>query len=119
MYGLTGFKQQHSFQYRFNESKRIMEKYRDRVPVICEKGVKQPTLPNIDKQKYLIPNDITAGQFIAIIRKRMNLTANEAIFLFIDNKIISSNSNMKQVYEQSKEPDGFLYVQYSKENVFG
>ena len=49
----------------------------------------------------------------------MNLTANEAIFLFVNNKIISTNTNMKQVYEQFKDQDGFLYVQYSKENVFG
>jgi GABA(A) receptor-associated protein len=119
MYGFTGFKQKYSFQYRLNESTRIMQKHRDRVPIICEKAMKQPTLPNIDKQKYLIPHDLTAGQFISVIRHRMNLTANEAIFLFINNKIISSNSKMKQVYDQSKEPDGFLYVQYSKENVFG
>ena len=119
MYDFSSFKRQHDFQYRLKESQRIKSKYRDRIPIICEKATAQHSLPNIDKHKYLVPHELTAGQFIAIIRQRMNLTANEAIFLFVNNKIISTNSNMKQVYEQFKDPDGFLYVQYSKENVFG
>jgi hypothetical protein len=37
----------------------------------------------------------------------------------IDNKILSSSSIVSQVYYQEKDIDGFLYVKYSKENVFG
>ena len=113
------YKHQLPFEDRCCETRRILQKYPERVPIICEKATAQHSLPNIDKQKYLVPHELTAGQFIAIIRQRMNLTANEAIFLFVNNKIISTNSNMKQVYEQFKDPDGFLYVQYSKEKVFG
>ena len=76
MYNFSSFKRQHTFQYRLEESQRIKSKHRDRIPIICEKSTAQHSLPNIDKHKYLVPHDLTAGQFIAIIRKRMNLTSN-------------------------------------------
>jgi hypothetical protein len=32
------FKKKHTFEYRFNETYRILQKYPDRIPVICEKN---------------------------------------------------------------------------------
>ena len=67
------FKYEVSFQDRLNESTRILAKYPDRKPIICEKLPNQFDLPNIDKRKYLVPNDLTIGQFLYVIRKRMRL----------------------------------------------
>ena len=67
-----------------------------------------------------MPRDMTAGQFIGVIRKRMKIMPSEAIFLFVDNNtIISGTSIIGPLYEQAKNEDGFLYVHYSKENAFG
>ena len=59
------FKDKFSFEKRLVESTRIMEKYPDRVPIICEKSGNSPDIPDIDKNKYLkIPNNI---QYILVI----------------------------------------------------
>jgi GABA(A) receptor-associated protein len=119
MYYTTNFKREFSFQVRIEESSRVLAKYPDRRPIICEKAIHQNDLPDIDKKKYLVPYDLTIGQFIYVIRKRMNLRPEEGIFLFINNQIVSGTSIIGHIYEGSKDPDGFLYVKYTKENVFG
>lgn len=115
----SDFKRQFSFKYRLEESSRVLTKYPDRIPIICEKSSNQKDLPTIDKKKYLVPNDLSMGQFIYVIRKRMNLRPEEAIFLFVNNQIISGTSLIGHIYDYEKDPDGFLYIQYAKENVFG
>ena len=63
---------------------RIREKYPDRIPVIVEKAGRSD-IPNIDKKKYLVPGDLTAGQFVYVIRKRIKLSPEKAIFIFVNN----------------------------------
>lgn len=113
------FKREHNFQNRIEESTRVLLKYPDRKPIICEKSFNQLDLPDIDKKKYLVPNDLTIGQFIYVIRKRMQLKSEEALFLFINNKIMSASAIIGNIYPQERDVDGFLYIQYAKENVFG
>ncbi|KAF5729860.1 autophagy-related protein 8f [Tripterygium wilfordii] len=52
--------------------------------VIVEKS-ERTDIPNIDKKKYLVPADLTVGQFVYVIRKRIKLSAEKAIFIFVDN----------------------------------
>lgn len=112
------FKKKHSFEHRLNESIRIREKYPDRIPIICEK-INRSDVPEIDKEKYLVPNDLTVGQFIYVIRKRVKLPAEAAIYLFVGGSIPPTSALIANVYESFKDEDGFLYVHYSKENTFG
>jgi GABA(A) receptor-associated protein len=113
------FKSQYSFEDRFAESSRILEKYPDRIPIICEKVKGKNDLPDIDKNKYLVPFDLTIGQFMFVIRKRIHLKSEEALFVFINDFIPSSSYILGQIYDQYKDPDGFIYINYSKENTFG
>ena len=115
------FKSEHSFQQRFEESSRIMNKYPDKIPIICEKmnNSKNKDIPIIDKTKYLVPKDLTLSQFLYVIRNRMKLPAEKAIFLFVGNRIPSSSELILNIYSLYKDPDGFLYITYSGENVFG
>ncbi len=112
------FKQEHSFEERRSESDRIRSKYPDRIPVICERSEKSP-VADIDKKKYLVPADLTIGQFVYVIRKRLKLPAEQAIFLFINGVIPPTASLLNQIYEEHKDEDGFLYITYSGENTFG
>lgn len=120
-YGYTNidFKNKHSFEDRFEESSRALSKYPLRRPIICEKSKNQNDLPNIDKIKYLVPFDLTIGQFLFFVRKRIKLRPQEAVYLFINNRIMTGSMIMGNVYEYYKDNDGFLYVQYAKENTFG
>jgi len=112
------FKDQHSLDKRIAESTRIRSKYPDRIPVIAEKSDKSD-IPDIDKKKYLVPADLTMGQFLYVIRKRIKLSPDAAIFLFVNNAMPPAAALMAQIYKESADQDGFLYVTYSGESTFG
>ena len=106
------------FEKKCNESKRIREKYPERVPVIVQKA-KGCNLNDIDKKKYLVPSDVTIGQFISIIRQRIKLSPDKAIFIFINNILPSTSATVHSIYNEMKHGDGFLYIYYNGESVFG
>eukprot|EP00470_Lotharella_oceanica_P003175 CAMPEP_0170174754 /NCGR_PEP_ID=MMETSP0040_2-20121228/7960_1 /TAXON_ID=641309 /ORGANISM="Lotharella oceanica, Strain CCMP622" /LENGTH=116 /DNA_ID=CAMNT_0010416525 /DNA_START=72 /DNA_END=422 /DNA_ORIENTATION=+ len=113
------YKTEHPFARRQAEALKIRAKYPDRIPVICEKTQKSD-ITQIDKKKYLVPANLTVGQFVHVVRKRIKLTAEKAIFLFVNNTLPSTGSTMSKVYaEPPKDEDGFLYISYSGESTFG
>lgn len=112
------FKDRYSFEDRFNESSRILLKFPDRIPVIVQRN-KNNDMPKIDKEKFLVPSDLTLGQFVFIIRKRVQLSSEKALFLFVGNNLPTTGTLMRELYNLYKNEDGFLYVIYSGENVFG
>ena len=114
------FKDNHTLGARREEANRIINKYPERIPIICEKYDKNNvSVPILDKTKYLVPVDLTVGQFMFVLRKRMKLPSEQAIFLFVNGIIPSSNTLVHELYQQHKDVDGFLYVGYSGENTFG
>lgn len=115
------FKSEVSFDKRLEESIRIRTKYQDRIPIICEKidTKKNLDIPTVDKKKFLVPTDLTMGQFLYVIRNRIKLSPEKAIFLFVGGTIPASSMLVSDVYESKKDKDGFLYVEYSGENTFG
>ena len=90
----------------------------DRIPVIVEKAAGSD-IPDIDKKKYLVPTDLTVGQFVHVIRKRIKLTPEKAIFIFVNNVLPPTAALMSTIYEEQKDEDGFLYITYNGESVFG
>ena len=120
MYNLNLFKNKHNFNERLSESKRIMDKYPDRLPIVCQRSQKAShDCPFIDKTKYLVPKYLTMGQFLYVIRKRLKLPSEKALFIFIDKYMPSTVQTSDDVYNRHKDPDGFLYLYYSCENTFG
>ena len=112
------YKGNNSFEKRHQESSRILNKHPDRIPIIVCKA-NDCKLPDIDKQKYLVPKDMSMGQFIYVIRKRIKLQANEALFILVNNSLQPGNRPIQEVYETHKDEDKFLYIIYSSENTFG
>lgn len=113
------FKREKSFDFRLAESKRIREKYPDRIPIIIERSASSPSVPDIDKKKFLVPYDLTLGQFVYVIRKRIRLSPTEAIFIFIRNVLPTTSATVSEIYAEHHDEDGFLYATYSGENTFG
>ncbi|GMH48152.1 hypothetical protein TrRE_jg13377 [Triparma retinervis] len=116
---MSGFKTEIAFEKRQSEAARIRDKYPDRVPVICEKASRSGDIPDIDKKKYLVPADLTVGQFQYVIRKRIKLAPEKALFIFVNNTTPPTSQLMSTVFEESRDEDGFLYVKYSGESTFG
>ena len=76
-------------EQRKAEAEKIRNKYPERIPVVVEK-VPNSQIPEIDKRKFLVPNDISVAQFMWIIRKRIQLASEKAIFLFVNKTIPQS-----------------------------
>lgn len=112
------FKDDYPFESRAAEAERIRQKYTGRIPVICEK-VDKSDIASIDKRKYLVPADLSVGQFVYVIRKRIKLEAEKAIFIFVNDVLPPASALMSTIYEEHKDKDGFLYITYSGENTFG
>jgi len=112
------FREENNLEQRKSEAEKIRNKYPDRIPVVVER-VPNSQIPEIDKRKFLGPNDISVAQFMWIIRKRIQLPSEKAIFLFVNKTIPQSSSTMGQIYTNFKDEDGFLYIAYSGENTFG
>lgn len=112
------FENETSLDSRVEEAQRIKMKYPDRVPVLVQKAVGSQA-PSIDKKKFLVPSDLTFGQFIFVIRKRLKLDPEMALFLFVNNVLPSSSTTLDEIYKLHKSDDMFLYVVYDLEKTFG
>jgi GABA(A) receptor-associated protein len=117
---MSNFRDSYSLAQRQNEASRITQKYPERIPVIVEMGPNtRNNIPNLDKKKYLVPCDLTVGQFVYVIRKRLELEPEKAIFLFVGTVLPPTGLMMSSVYESYKNEDGFLYFTVCGENTFG
>ena len=96
-------------------------RYHDRIPIVVERAACESTLPLIDKQKFLVPVDMTVGQFMHVLRKRIELPAETAIFLFVGatNQIPPAQTVLARLDEKHRDEDGFLYMTYQGESTFG
>ena len=112
-----------SFRKRFTLSERRQEYDRierhraHKIPVVVECG--SSSTPQIDKEKFLLPLDLTIAQFAFVIRRRIALDAGMGLFLLINNKLCKASSTMSELYVNNRSEDGFMYVTYTVENTFG
>ncbi|KAL6500214.1 hypothetical protein OROHE_025580 [Orobanche hederae] len=137
---IQAFKDEFSFEERRQESQDIIAKYPDRVPtylwvefgwswggfkeffsntvVVAERYTKSD-LPQMEKKKFLVPRDMSVGQFIHILGGRLHLAPGKALFVFVKNTLPQTSSLIESVYDSFKDEDGFLYMCYSSEKTFG
>lgn len=115
---MSTFKNRFSHEQRKSEASRIRARYSDRVPIVVEVSPKS-SIPDIDKNKFLVPLDITVGQFLQVIRKRMVLNSSQGIFLFVNNTIPAMTSLIGEIYKEHKDTDEFLYFTLTGESAFG
>ena len=112
------FKLKSTFEKRKQESDNIKKKYPDRIPIIVQKHVKS-TLNEVDKCKYLVPKDMTMGQFLFVIRRRVKLEPSHALFITVNGLMATAMKTIGEVYETEQDDDGFVYMLYTNENTFG
>jgi len=62
---------------------------------------------------------MTMGQLVYVLRKRIAVPAEQAIFVFVGNTLPPATALVSNVYLKHKDEDGFLYIRYSGENAFG
>lgn len=103
-------------------AQRLIKQYPGCVPMICHK-VSSGSGVNLKlniKSKHLVPGDYQFMRIVAALRAQADLKPGEALFFFIDNRILVPNmSTMNDLYNRFQAADGMLHVHYTTENTFG
>lgn len=113
------FKERYALTERRAEAAAVLARMPDRVPVIVERGARTATIPQLEKTKYIVPRDLSVGQFIHVIRRRLALPAETAVFVFFGGELPTTGTLMSEMYARGRDEDGFLYATYCGENTFG
>lgn len=113
------FKNEHpELEKRKQESAQVKAKYPNRCAVIVYSN--DSRLPEFEKYKYLVPDDLTVAQFMQIVRKKIKLSPEQAIFMYVaDNVLPPTSATLASIAKDHIDEDGFLYINIVGENVFG
>ncbi|KAI8353323.1 GABA(A) receptor-associated protein, partial [Blakeslea trispora] len=96
-------------EQRKAEATRIKCKFVDRVPVVCEGRDKKALF--LKKKRYLVPKDFTLGQFVHLLRQRINIGHECALFCFLEHQISPVMSeSMDVLYQHYHDEDQYLYL---------
>ena len=107
------------------QAKDMLEKYPDRVPVWIErsKTCNHPCVKDVVKHKYLCPRSLRIVELLAVVRKRIDLQPEVAIFMFVNagrsSLLLPSSITIGDAYDLHKDKDCFLRITYDGENTFG
>lgn len=111
------FRSKFSFDERVKKFSDIKRKYPSKLPLIVE--ARKESLLNLEQNKYLLEPDMTIGNFVYILSRRLKLKPEEALFIFINNKIYPTETYVSTLYKTEKDEDGFMYCTISTEDTFG
>ena len=127
---MSSYKNSVSFNAGREATKNILTKYPDKCPIYLtfdsKLKLRQKTGTNFNK--YIINNNLTIGQYMQVLRKRVELGDKLALTLFINiykndkltNTILPTlTMSVEQAYNDYKDEDGFLYMTLVAENTFG
>jgi microtubule-associated protein 1 light chain len=60
------------------------------------------------------------NEVITIIRKKLHLGRDDGIILLANGRhLMKTNSSLMEIFDKHKDEDGFLYVTYAPENLYG
>ncbi|XP_066594610.1 microtubule-associated proteins 1A/1B light chain 3A-like [Prorops nasuta] len=114
------YKEKRPFAMRVAEVNAVREKYPDRIPIIVERYTGEKYLPIMGKIKFLVPDFLSVAELTRIIRLKLQLHPNQAIFLLVNQRCMASGSmTLAQLYQQEKDEDGYLYILFASQETFG
>ncbi len=106
---------------RQKESSRMMERFPQGYPIICEKDPRgTEKIEELKKTKLMPAGDVTLSQFSHCIKKLIIMDSWKSLFILINGKYTATGDKLiKEIYEEYKDSDGFLYITYAPEIIWG
>ena len=100
----------------------MLNKHPNRVPIIISSN----SFKEHGQHRFIVPNNITVSEFMKILRNKVSLKPEEAIFIFVKDKslnndafMVPASSSIESIYNQYKDNNLVLNLIYEKEAVFG
>lgn len=90
-----------------------------RIPIMLKKR-QGDEIADLNKVRYLVPQDMPFWHFLCVLRKKLTLPPHKALFVFTEHRRLVPNSvQIGQLYLTEKSEDGHLKLTYASENAFG
>ena len=113
------FKKRRNFEERAKDSQNVKEGHPNKVPLIVERATSEKILPILEKQKFLVPDHVTVMELIRVLRRRLQLAPGQAFFLLTERGLPPGSQTLAELWDADHDDDGFLYVFYAAQEVFG
>lgn len=109
-----------TYNSRKAQTSKMLIEHPDKIPVIIVPFNSSSNSYKLPQSKFLVPKQYTFHDLIFVLRKKLRLSSKESLFISIgDTSFPNLSRSMHSIYIESKSDDGFLYVQYSSEPVWG
>jgi hypothetical protein len=99
----------------FSLGMKMKGKYPTRIPIILHEGKGILLI----KKKFLVPEEMTLGNLMIILRKYINLKDTEAMFAIINNELPPISDSLSSLYNKHKNKEDVLDIHIRKESTFG
>jgi hypothetical protein len=113
------YKEMNSFEKRQDESSRIVQKYKGKIPVVV---LMDPLTKSKESfYKYLISGDLDGIYIIRLIRNKIVIDKSKGLFCLTEKNgtMLTSSMQFSEIYHSNRDEDGFLYLTILVENTFG
>ncbi|XP_015187804.1 PREDICTED: microtubule-associated proteins 1A/1B light chain 3B-like [Polistes dominula] len=115
------FKERRPFAMRVADVEAIKKRYPNKIPLVVERLPGEKHLPTLHNAKFLIPDFLSVAELIKILRLKLQLNPSQAFYLLTNSNksLVSGGMTMLQLYQREQDEDGYLYVLFASQEVFG
>jgi GABA(A) receptor-associated protein len=105
---------------RKEEAEELMRVHCDRLPIVVEAYKGHDIRFELEQNRFLVPRLYTFHEFIFHIRRKIKMEKSESLYVVVGNSHLPAmNRTMLSIYNEFKDPDGYLYLTYSSQQVWG
>ena len=95
----SNFKSSKNFEDRVRDSSVIRQEHPDKVPVVVERASNEKNLPLLDKAKFLVPSHVSLHEFTRVLRRRLQLSPGQALFLMTNKGLPAGTSSISEIMQ--------------------
>lgn len=103
------------------EEQTILDKYPNRIPIVLEPGDRH--VSRLRSNKFLVPKDLTVGEFVAMVRRKLVMKPEQALYMSLeDGTMLNCSCLVVELYDTYKNMNDRhkgLTILYFTESTFG